>query len=61
MTIDIYKSKEWESITAVLEGETEMLEKDVVLIKKIKGTDWTDCMTKYHEFMNWEPYKPFIP
>jgi hypothetical protein len=61
MTIDIYKSKEWSSITAVVEGETEMLEKDAVLIKKIKGADWNDCMAKYHEFMNWEPYRPFIP
>lgn len=60
MIIDIYKSKKWKSITAVLEGKTEMLEKDALLIKKIEGADWNDCMTKYHEFMNWEPYKPFI-
>jgi len=60
MIIDIYKSKKWKSMTAVLEGKTEMLEKDALLIKKIEGEDWNDCMTKYHEFMNWEPYKPFI-
>ncbi len=47
-------------MTAVLEGKTEMLEKDALLIKKIEGEDWNDCMTKYHEFMHWEPYKPFI-
>ena len=61
MTIEIYTSKKWNSITAVVEGDKEMLEDDAVLIKKIKGADWNDCMTKHHEFMNWEPYKPFIP
>ena len=61
MTIEIYTSKKWNSITAVVEGDKEMLEDDAVLIRKIKGEDWNDCMTKYHEFMNWEPYKPFIP
>ena len=61
MTIDVYKSKKWNSITAVVEGDKEMLEDDAVLIKKIKGTDWNDCMKKYHELMGWEPYKPFIP
>ena len=61
MTIEIYTSKKWNSITAVVEGDKEMLEDDAALIKKIKGADWNDCMTKYHELMGWEPYKPFIP
>ena len=60
MKIEIYTSEKWESITAVVEGDTEMLEDDAVLLKKIEGADWNDCMSKYHEFMDWEPYKPFI-
>ena len=29
------------------------------LIKEISGKDWNDCMIKVHEFLGWEPYKPF--
>lgn len=25
---------------------------------EIEGNDWEDCMTKYHEHMGWETYKP---
>ena len=60
MIIEIYTSEKWESITAVVEGDTEILEDDAALLKKIEGADWNDCMAKYHEFMGWEPYKPFI-
>ena len=43
----------------ILVGLYTLLEDDSVLIKTIEGEDWNDCMTKYHEFMGWEPYKPF--
>lgn len=61
MTIEIYRSKKWNSITAVVEGDKEMLEDDAVLIRRIEGADWNDCMAKHHELMGWEPYMPFIP
>lgn len=61
MIIEIYTSEKWDSITAVVEGDTEMLEDDAVLIRRIEGVDWNDCMTKHHELMGWEPYKPFTP
>ena len=61
MIIEIYTSEKWDSITAVVEGDTEMLEDDAVLIRRIEGPDWNDCMTKHHELMGWEPYKPFTP
>lgn len=25
---------------------------------EIDGDDWEDCMAKYHEHMEWEPYVP---
>lgn len=61
MIIEIYTSEKCDSITAVVEGDTEMLEDDAVLIRRIEGADWNDCMTKHHELMGWEPYKPFTP
>ena len=59
MIVEVYKSEEWDSITAVVQGDTNMLEKDAVLIRTIEGKDWNDCMRKYHEFMGWETYKPW--
>lgn len=29
-----------------------------VLIGEIEAYDWNEAMTKYHEFMGWEPYQP---
>lgn len=64
MKIEIYTSEKEDSVTALPFPVTEtdrltLLEDDSVLIKTIEGEDWNDCMTKYHEFMGWEPYKPF--
>jgi hypothetical protein len=59
MIVEVYTSKKWNSITAVLQGDTEMLEEDAVIIRSIEGSDWNDCMRKHHEFMGWEPYKPW--
>jgi hypothetical protein len=59
MIIEVYKSEEWKSITALVQGDTNMLEKDAVLIRTIEGTDWNDCMRQHHEQMGWEPYKPW--
>lgn len=62
MKVEVYKSKEWNSVTAIAVGDTDninLLEDDAVLIKTIDGDDWNDCMKQYHEFMGWEPYKPF--
>lgn len=60
MIVEVYESKEWESITAVAKGECGMLEEDAVLIRTIEGEDWNDCMRQHHELMGWEPYKPWI-
>lgn len=59
-TIEIYYSKSENSYT-VYEKNTygKLLEEDAVLIKELSGKDMDDCMTKYHELMGWEPYKPF--
>jgi len=59
-TIEIYYSAS-ENSYAVYEKDTygKLLEEDAVLIKELSGKDWDDCMTKYHEYMGWEPYKPF--
>lgn len=62
MKVEVYKSDEWDSVTAIAVGDTDninLLEDDAVLIKTIDGDDWNDCMKQYHEFMGWEPYKPF--
>ena len=59
MIIEVYKSEEWDSITAVVQGDTNMLEKDAVLIRTIEGKDWNDGMRQHHEQMGWEPYKPW--
>lgn len=59
MIIEVYKSEEWDSITAVVQGDTNMLEKDAVLIRTIEGKDWNECMRQHHEQMGWEPYKPW--
>jgi len=59
MTVEVYTSEEWESISAVVKGEYEHLEKDAVLLRTIEGEDWNDCMRQHHELMGWEPYKPW--
>ena len=62
MKVEVYKSDEWDSVTAIAVGDTDnlnLLEDDAVLIKTIDGNDWNDCMNQYHDFMGWEPYKPF--
>lgn len=33
--------------------------KNAKLVTTIHGNDWTDCMCKMHEYLKWEPYKPF--
>lgn len=59
MIVEIYTSEEWKSISAVVKGEYDLLEKDAVLLRTIEGKDWNDCMRKHHELMGWEPYKPW--
>ncbi len=59
MTVEVYTSEEWESISAVVKGEYDLLEKDAVLLRTIEGKDWNDCMRQHHELMGWEPYKPW--
>lgn len=59
MIVEIYTSEEWESISAVVKGEYDLLEKDAVLLRTIEGKDWNDCMRQHHELMGWEPYKPW--
>lgn len=57
MIVEVYTSEEWESISAVVKGEYDLLEKDAVLLRTIEGEDWNDCMRQHHELMGWEPYK----
>ena len=59
MTVEVYTSEEWQSISAVVKGEYDLLEKDAVLLRTIEGEDWNDCMRQHHELMCWEPYKPW--
>lgn len=59
MIVEVYTSEEWESISAVVKGEYDLLEKDAVLLRTIEGKDWNDCMRQHHELMGWEPYKPW--
>ena len=59
MIVEVYTSEEWESISAVVKGEYDLLEKDAVLLRTIEGEDWKDCMRQHHELMGWEPYKPW--
>ena len=60
MTIEVYHSPAQNSNTVFIQGHTVSLalEPDARLILTISGKDWTDCMTKYHEQMGWEPYIP---
>lgn len=62
MIVEIWQSDE--SFTATEKGSSHVkvlleIESNCRLIKEIHGVDWTDCMRQYHEFMRWEPYKPF--
>ena len=62
MIVEVYKSSEFDSVTAITLGDTtnlNLLEDDAVLFKTIEGKDWTDCMIQYHQLMGWSPYKPF--
>ena len=63
MTIEVYYSPSQNSYTTGLAGfsfanSKSHLEPDAKLILTISGKDWTDCMTKYHKEMGWEPYIP---
>jgi len=60
MTIEVYYSPTQNSNTVFIQGHKVdwALEPDAKLILIISGKDWTDCMTKYHEEMGWEPYIP---
>ena len=65
MTIKVYYSPTQNSYTVGLASSSfsfangqSSLELDAKLVLTISGTDWTDCMTKYHKQMGWEPYIP---
>lgn len=60
MTIEVYYSPVQNSHTVFIQGHKVdwALESDAILILTIAGKDWTDCMTKYHKEMGWEPYIP---
>lgn len=61
MKIQIYHSPTDNTFTVYTEDTPKdkmILEVDAVLIKEIYGADWNDCMSQYHEFMGWEPYRP---
>ena len=60
MTIEVYYSPTQGSNTVFVQGHKvdSGLEPDAKLILTISGKDWTDCMTKYHKEMGWEPYIP---
>ncbi len=57
---EVYYSPIQNSNTVFIQGHKVdwALEPDAKLILIISGKDWTDCMTKYHEEMGWEPYIP---
>jgi hypothetical protein len=59
MIVEVYESEEEGSITVIVQGCKEGLSSDSVLLRTIEGDDWNDCMTKHHELMGFEPYKPF--
>ena len=37
---------------------TDVDDSPAILCCEIDGDSWEDCMVKYHEHMNWEPYIP---
>ena len=60
MILEIYEDSE--GLTAIdskHEQKHLILEQDSKLIATFEGESWNECMTKYHEYMGWEPYKPF--
>ncbi len=59
MIVEVYSSEEEGSITVIIQGNNEGLASDSIHIRTIEGTDWNDCMSKHHELMGFEPYKPF--
>lgn len=71
MTIEVYLSEleDSDSLLVVEKGRSvppnsydplkdEQFMPNPKLILTIEGENWTDCMTKYHEQMGWEPYIP---
>jgi len=58
MIVEIYYSEREQSYTAIVAGDNPYdFSGDVEFITKIEGVDWDDCMKKYHEYMDWEPYQ----
>ena len=61
MVVEVYEDLEDGSYTAV---DIDNPDKKVLignnpkLLTTIVGDDWTDCMTKYYEFMDWGKYIP---
>lgn len=61
MILEIYESPEGD-YTAIDKSHQQkqiIVEPNSKLINTIEGVDWNDCMTQYHVYMGWEPYKPF--
>ena len=60
MVIEIWQS-DWDT-TVCIQGEeypSTLWLYNAALVEKIEGEDWNDCMNKYHQLMQWEPYVPF--
>lgn len=56
----VFESESENSITLIFKNEDSgNIPKDSILLRTIVGIDYDDIMTKHHELMNWEPYKPF--
>lgn len=59
MILEVYYSKREDSYTAIVAGNDPYdFSGDAELITEIEGVNWDECMAKYHEYMDWEPYKP---
>lgn len=62
MKYELWQSKGDSSLTMLPENyrwKKAILEDDAALLKVFEAPTWEDAQRQKHEFLGWEPYKPF--
>jgi hypothetical protein len=67
MIVEVWQSKDTEgdvSFSVIPSTHTPEQRENIlgdgahIKLREIEAPTWTACMTKHHELMGWEPYKP---
>ena len=60
----VWHSESFNSYTITCGGNAsdhqDKLEPDAKVIHAFEASSWDEAMTLYHEYMGFEPYKPFV-